>query len=418
MAVVRRHGVNKSNPRDILLTVALTAMAVAAVSTLVIGRMHWNGVLIDLEVYRMGGRTVLDAGPLYEVQYRVGGLGFTYTPFAALFFVPAALLSAFGAATVWTVLSFGALARSCHLLAREVPRAWPASWSILQATLCLFAVAFLLEPVVATVGFGQINLIIMWAVLEDVLRRNGSRAGGLLTGLAAGIKLIPGIFAVFLFAIGRRGDALRAVATAAGTVALGFVLLPSESWAYWTGVAYDDTRVGEIGYVSNQSLNGVLARTVEGGARPLMLLGALTIIGTTLLLARALWAQGHTLFGVAIMAMGSLLASPISWSHHWVWFLVAGVALLDRARDDRVALILLAGIVAVSVQPIHDETYSMIWQVAHQSRRSGIELLAANAYFIMAVAFVAYGAWLTRAPRGTGRVPPGPGRGQAVTGAG
>src|SRR5688572_23566660 len=37
--------------------------------------------------------------------------------------------------------------------------------------------------------------------------------------------------------------------------------------------------------------------------------------------------HGERLLAVCAMGIASLLASPISWTHHWVWFLPCGVAL-------------------------------------------------------------------------------------------
>ncbi len=42
-----------------------------------------------------------------------------------------------------------------------------------------------------------------------------------------------------------------------------------------------------------------------------------------ILIARPLALAGDTLTAVCVVATGSLLASPIAWSHHWVWFIPA-----------------------------------------------------------------------------------------------
>src|SRR5689334_6200107 len=64
--------------------------------------MLWQHSLVDLKVYRLGGRALLDdASSLYDV--RLAGLPFTYPPFAAVVMVPFALLPWSLAAGVWTV---------------------------------------------------------------------------------------------------------------------------------------------------------------------------------------------------------------------------------------------------------------------------------------------------------------------------
>lgn len=378
----------------------LAMLALTAAAVLVRGRLHWDGVLIDLEVYRMGGQAVIDGDDLYDLQYFIGGLGFTYTPFSAVVFAPFALLSTFGAAALWTALSMLALARSCWLLARAAPDAVPRSWSVTEAALLFFAAAFLLEPVVATFGFGQVNLIIMWAVLEDVLRPRPSLLGGVLIGVAAGVKIIPGVFALYLLTLRRYADGLRALAVAAGTVVVGFIVLPASSWEYWTGIAYDSDRVGGVDFVSNQSFAGLLHRIFDDGATTIGWVVSAVALTAGLLLGRRLWQLDLWLLSLTTMAMSALLASPISWSHHWVWFLPSLVALADQARrrpgaTDWVAVGLAAAIVAVTLQPVHDETYSVIWQVAYQREWAGWEWLAANAYLIVALALLGYAWWAT-----------------------
>lgn len=367
-----------------------------------------DDILLDLEVYRMGGQAVLDGAALYEAQYVVAGLPFTYTPFAGLVFVPFTLLGTAGAAVVWSALSLVALWRTCFVLARATPQLRPWGITTVQAGLALYTLAFLLEPVVATLSFGQINLIIMWAVVEDVCRPRPSRFGGTLVGLAAGIKILPGAFAVYLLAIRRYADAARAVAVAAATVVVGFVLLPSDSWAYWTDLAYDNERVGGPDFVSNQSLDGLGHRIWDGGAsRALTWLVAAGVVALGLWLARRLWDADRTVMSLAAMAVAVLLASPISWSHHWVWFVVVGVALAAELRDggrwDWIAAALLIAVVAVTVQPVFHETHSLIWQVAYQDEWRGLEWLAANAYLLVGVAFLAY-AWWTAARPSAARV--------------
>ena len=73
--------------------------------------------MIDLRVYRIGGRALLDGVPLYEAR-DVTGLPFTYTPFAAVLFVPAALLPFALSMVAATVIAAAALVRSAWLVLR------------------------------------------------------------------------------------------------------------------------------------------------------------------------------------------------------------------------------------------------------------------------------------------------------------
>ncbi len=49
----------------------------------------WHPVMVDLDVYRLAGRVLLEGGDFYELP---GALQFLYPPFAALLAVPLALV--------------------------------------------------------------------------------------------------------------------------------------------------------------------------------------------------------------------------------------------------------------------------------------------------------------------------------------
>ena len=64
-----------------------------------------------------------------------------------------------------------------------------------------------MEPIRTTLGYGQVNTILMALVVVDLLPAPGERRRfpqGVLTGLAASIKLTPALFVVFDFLIGKR----------------------------------------------------------------------------------------------------------------------------------------------------------------------------------------------------------------------
>lgn len=309
------------------------------------GVFVWRSLpMIDLEVYRSGGYKLLHGIPLYAGKVEGVWLPFTYPPFAAVLFTPFVLIGAWGGGVVISILSLAALARACQLLVRvrlpDLDRAGQR-----DATGLLWAAAALAEPITATLGFGQINLLILWLVLEDVL--GGHRRGrGVLVGIATGLKLTPGMFLLFYLVVGKRAEALRAAVALAATIALGIVVQPQQGWLYWNKLAYDDTRVGGVAYIANQSLNGVIWRlSGPGGIRPLWLVLAMVTTGTALWAARRLWRSGEQLSAVAITALGMLLVSPISWSHHWVWALPAAVALTGIARRSHAKALLATGLV-------------------------------------------------------------------------
>ncbi len=82
----------------------------------------------------------------------------------------------------------------------------PASRKAARAAPVLLAATALglwLEPVFQTFVFGQVNLALTCLVLWDLSRPDGARLKGFAIGIAAGIKLTPAIFAVYLLVTGR-----------------------------------------------------------------------------------------------------------------------------------------------------------------------------------------------------------------------
>jgi alpha-1,2-mannosyltransferase len=194
--------------------------------------------MLDLDVYRWGGSSALDGRDLYEgVQ---GGLSFTYPPFAASAFVPFAAVSMDTSRWILTALSITALFGSVFLTLRAVSDA--GTRARVAATLLIGGVALWFEPVQQTLSYGQINLVLLAILLADLLQPDGRRWKGAGVGVAAGLKLTPAVFVVYLLVTGRRRAAAVATTAGAATVALGFAVLPSASWDFWGGA--DSSRRG------------------------------------------------------------------------------------------------------------------------------------------------------------------------------
>ena len=136
------------------------------------------------------------------------------------------------------------------------------------------------------------------------------------------------------------------------TVALGFVLLPADSVAYWGG-KFATPGDGPERLV-NQSIDGLVQRAMHVGTGALvvwLVLAALTFTGG-LVTAAVASQRGWELLGIVVCAVTGLLISPISWTHHWV-YVIPGLALLaSRAPQsperDRATAGHLAGSSAVA----------------------------------------------------------------------
>jgi alpha-1,2-mannosyltransferase len=321
----------------------LAALAVYLRPGLAAPHAHWP--LWDVRVYWWGGQQAARGGPLYAPGARYS---FTYPPFAAAQFALAAHGPEGDLAAVITVASTGALAVLCALsLGAAGVRQRP------ETVFAVTALALLTWPVAYTLHLGEVNLILAALAATDLLRRHdGHRWQGIATGLAAGIKLTPLIFAAYLLITRRVRAAATAAAAFAATVAVGIVLLPSQSRVFWLdGVFHDRYRIGDPANPPDQSLSGAVAR-LAGGLGPAYRWWAVAALLVGLAgITVAAWAhrRGHRLAGVTCCAVTGLLISPFSWTHHWVWAVPLLVALAAAAWRLRSAWYGLAVAAAAAV---------------------------------------------------------------------
>ena len=184
--------VTRCPPGTRLLRAGVIAFAAVIVSWLVVQAV--NGALneVDLTVYRDGGLIVRHVRPYYDPSsyaplYDWGGfsplaLKFTYTPFAAIAFAAASLLP-------WVALWVSSVVVN---MAALVAALWFTFGGLgyrdrrirLGATLLAAAATFWLQPVVRTIYLGQINLILMAAIMWDLCQPDVTAAAGAAGGRA------------------------------------------------------------------------------------------------------------------------------------------------------------------------------------------------------------------------------------------
>ncbi|MHA7283386.1 glycosyltransferase 87 family protein [Arthrobacter sp. TMS2-4] len=320
---------------------------------------------LDLSVYREGALALLGrAGEkdLYDdalIQTDTRGLPFTYPPFAALLFVPLALVPEALALGIVTALTCVCLVGVSVVVVRYLrasgvlPGAPRAGWRGPVAVLVAMLLIGVGGPWREGLGFGQVNALLMVLILADLLRST-RLPSGVLIGIAAGIKLTPLAFGL-VFLARRDWRSLAWLATSfAATVAVGWFLAPRESAIFWLGALFDASRVGATADLYNVSLNSVVAQSglVEGLQRPVWLLASLAVIAVGYVAILRADDDGDPVRAIAANAVVMLAISPISWFHHWVWIalvLPAGWVLARRqARAPRaVGRTLLALLVPV-----------------------------------------------------------------------
>ena len=291
----------------------------------------WQPSTIDLQVYVYAVKDMLAGKDIFSTTTPFWHLYFIYPPIAAVLMVPLAL----GPYVMWQLVWTAGLIWAQQSVLRRcgVPRGW-------QLGLIGIAVVLAVEPIRTTLGYGQVNTILMAFVVADLLPDARARDGapterrlvpqGVLTGLAAAIKLTPALFLVLLFVIGKRRAAIAGAISFVAFTAVGAIFLLSETVQFWTGLSGGDTRTASPLYAGNQSLLGVFYRLGDS-SRVTTLIG-LAIAGIVALLgalvAASWWRVGEKVFAIALVGLCTNLASPLSWTHHYVWILPMAVAVL------------------------------------------------------------------------------------------
>ena len=308
----------------------------------------------DLHVYRLGGDAVLHGASLYGLRF--AGLPFTYPPFAAVVFAVFAGLPWTVAATLLTVGSAVALPVLLYLALRLPPvPSWLSSRGAWRLAMAVAAAAIWLEPVRTALGYGQVDLFLATAVLYDLSLPDNRRRKGAAIGFAAGLKLTPAIFVLYLLITRRYRAAVTAAAVFAVTVAAGFAVTPASSAHFWDVTFLNPGRISPVQNDENQSLLGAMARTLHSasvGQWWLPLAIAVALAG--LALAARAQRAGDEALGFSLCAVTGLLISPISWTHHWVIavpaLLLAAVAIYrDRARRPLTAILGATAIAAITI---------------------------------------------------------------------
>jgi alpha-1,2-mannosyltransferase len=342
---------------------------------------------VDLSVYRLGVDAWLHHDDVYGVLPLTGiglALPFTYPPFAVLALGPLAVPPWQVSIACITVASLIGLSGVVYLTVRT---AWPDGGrrGALVATAVMVPLSLLLEPVEDTVWFGQVNLVLMAMVVLDCLVSTPRWPRGLLIGVAAAVKLTPAVFLLYFLLRKDYRAAVTMTVTALAATAAGFVADWSGSLEFWFGRSGGAHAVGDPSSPVNQSLIGVLARFGLDGVQQAIawalivpVLGLLAAAG----IRRAL-RSGAVPLAVVITAGLGLVASPISWGHHWVYAVPAIIVLLAYGLRQGHRSWLLAAVALGAV--CHAATFL---DLNLGSEWLPVRLLGANSYVLIEVALL------------------------------
>jgi hypothetical protein len=179
----------------------------------VVALTFWTKDGGDGLAYWLAGQRLVAGLPLYDMHAT------SVTPFAYWYPpVLAQVLAPFTAFVPQPVFVWGWLALTVTAL-----------WQLVERRLALLAAAPLFLPIALELWFRNVHLLIALVVVL------GLRGRWWLLALGAVVKLAPGVAAVYLFAAGRRREALLVIALGLVICAASALLAP-DAWRGWIDV--------------------------------------------------------------------------------------------------------------------------------------------------------------------------------------
>lgn len=303
-----------------LLIIAIAFIIGLKIRTMVPGNgLYWMN---DYQVWYEGGRAVLtgNSASLYDFRTVPYNYRFPYSPFSALLFVPLALLPLPVGQILWFVVNLVALAVCCWVCFRLM--GIPNGKASIIAAIVVACCSILLDPILDNQMFGTVNLFLMFLVIIDFAPDLPPRFHGIFTGIAAGIKLTPLFFILFMFVTGKKRAAITGVCTFIGTLLLGWIFIPGLFDVYlFKGQFWDAAILGLTPTDVMHSLFGFFARTAGTPtiAPPIAYIAAAAVGLFGLYMGRVAMRQGHDLLAIALIGDTTLLISPVTWMATMVW---------------------------------------------------------------------------------------------------
>ena len=268
----------------------------------------------------------------------------TNPPTAMLYFMPYSAMPLAAARLAFLAVNHIALLATAVLTWRMVrPALPPVVWLGL-----VLGVVALLDPFLLAFRLGQVDLVIGLALAAAAYRlRNGDDAwAGACIGIAAILKIAPGLLVLYLLWRGR-WKALGGLAVTVLVIGLLSVgLAGPDAWSYYLTIRLPDLLAGSALF-NNLSLPGLILRVFMGPelgqgfldlqpdiplARLLITVALLGAIGVTV---KALGRQPRTgrafvlEFSLAVVA--ALVVSGVTWPHYLAWLLpLVGLSLAFR----------------------------------------------------------------------------------------
>jgi alpha-1,2-mannosyltransferase len=370
---------------------------------LLLGILSWSGQLIwrlttisghppiDFLVYRGGAKSLIGGHMPYMEQFTSLHLNFTYPPLALFGFVPLALLPIHAAIVSWWLVNSLSLIGLCFLALSSVSSA-RFSRRIVFAVSLAGVSCLMFEPLRSSVGYGQINFVLMLMITFDLLSPS-SRLRGIGVGIASAIKLTPLAFIPGFLMDQDRRSAARSTITVVLLSLVSSLMLYDGAKTFWFHQALNPDHKGAVVGACNQSEYSAIMRIFGVSTSSKVLWVSLATI--TLLVgyvaARSCYQRGRRLDALVVLTLAELLASPISWSHHWSWIVLLPIFIVLRWKHDRwLSLAALPVLIVAAAFPYHWHDWS--WYL-HGAGRAAMGFTLTIAGLVLFVALSVNEFW-------------------------
>lgn len=321
------------------------ARAIALALFLLCLAAQWNidgNRRLDFRIYYRSV-SAIDTIGLYE--YGSGILRFAYPPIAAAVVWPLTAVSESAAIKWWLIGSTIAIVAAYGIaFARPGGRMrLPASAPLLLAAVALWTV-----PAASSLRFGQINPLVALLVCLDMVQieRNKS-TGGILTGLAAALKVTPLAVVPILF-MGARLAGWRCLATFVGVSTFVAAIAPDATVQFtkrlFTGAADRGGNSVDLRTLLRRILPGATTADVVW-----LVCSAALVIGGMRRARQLPRVDGNT-DAVGLLTIGMCLSyviSPLSWVHHLMLVVVAVMLWVTRSTTHWQRGVALLGVVSI-----------------------------------------------------------------------
>jgi len=270
-----------------------------------------------------------------DVMFRDSFTGYIGPPTTALLLLPFTLL-AFPQAVLTYRIVIGLVFVSSIVLTGLAlpPRSRPLGWLVGTLAFLLF------NPVIISIGLGQIDAWVMLALSAGILTSSKEKwaLSGVFFGLATLLKVSPALIIFYLLLRGKRTPLVGALIGIVVALGLSVVIGKPDDLVVFIRDISPSLSNGSI-HTQNQSLAAWLARLISPdtnllnfnqGTTPFNLLVLVAICVALVLIAYFRRGRPFIPTEYAPVILLALLAGPISWEHYATWAILALILTCDK----------------------------------------------------------------------------------------